>query len=91
MLAAERRDLLVDRLRHDGRIVAREMADELGVPEHVLRRDLRDLAAAGLCQRVYGGALPPSPITADFAHRAVAVPERKLRVRGPGGHAHKPG
>ncbi len=80
MLAAERRDLLVDRLRHDGRLVSREMADELGVPEHVLRRDLRDLAAAGLCQRVYGGALPASPITADFAHRAAAVPDNKLRV-----------
>jgi DeoR/GlpR family transcriptional regulator of sugar metabolism len=80
VLAAERRDLLVDRLRHDGRLVSRQMADELGVPEHVLRRDLRDLAAAGLCQRVYGGALPASPITADFAHRAAAVPDNKLRV-----------
>jgi DeoR/GlpR family transcriptional regulator of sugar metabolism len=80
VLAAERRDLLVDRLRRDGRLVAREMADEFGVPEHVLRRDLRDLAAAGLCQRVYGGALAPSPITEDFADRAAAIPDNKLRV-----------
>ncbi len=80
MLAAERRDLLVARLRHDGRLVAREMAEELSVPEHVLRRDLRDLAAAGLCQRVYGGALPPTTITSDFAHRSGSVSENKRRV-----------
>lgn len=54
MLAAERRNLLVGRLRHDRRLVAREMAEELSVPEHVVRRDLRDLAAAGLCRALAG-------------------------------------
>ena len=39
-----------------------------------MRRDLRELAAAGLCQRVYGGALPVSPAVADYAGRqAVAA------------------
>jgi DeoR/GlpR family transcriptional regulator of sugar metabolism len=61
MLAAERRDLLVARLHRDGKLVARDLAAELGLSEHIVRRDLRDLAAAGLCQRVYGGALPTSP------------------------------
>jgi DeoR/GlpR family transcriptional regulator of sugar metabolism len=80
VLAAERRNLLVGRLRHDRRLMAREMAEELSVPEHVVRRDLRDLAAAGLCQRVYGGALPPTTITSDCAHRAGSVSENKRRV-----------
>src|ERR1700758_1864996 len=55
MLAAERRDLLVARLRRDGKLIARDLAAELGLSEDSLRRDLRELAAAGLCQRVYGG------------------------------------
>ena len=58
MLAAQRRDAILDRLRTDGRVIARDLAEELGTSEDTVRRDLRDLAAAGLCQRVYGGALP---------------------------------
>ncbi len=69
MLTAERHALLLDRLRADGKIVAKEFAVELGVSEDSVRRDLRELAAAGLCQRVYGGALPASPAVADLATR----------------------
>ena len=61
MLAAQRQDLLLDRLRADGRLVAKDLAAELGLSEDSVRRDLRELAAAGLCQRVYGGALPVVP------------------------------
>jgi DeoR/GlpR family transcriptional regulator of sugar metabolism len=69
MMAAQRRDLLLARLRSDGRLVAKELALELGISEDSIRRDLRDLAAAGLCQRVYGGALPSSPAVGDYAAR----------------------
>ena len=80
MLVGQRRDLLLERLRRDGRVVAKELAVELGVSEDSVRRDLRDLAAAGLCQRVYGGALPVSPAVADYgARRGVAV-DSKQRV-----------
>lgn len=80
MLTAQRRDLLLDRLHHDGRLVAREMAAELGVTEDMIRRDLRELAAAGLVQRVYGGALPVSPAVVDYAARAAVSPAGKRRV-----------
>jgi DeoR/GlpR family transcriptional regulator of sugar metabolism len=74
MLVAQRRDLLLDRLRRDGRIIAKDLATELGLSEDSVRRDLRDLAAAGLCQRVYGGALPASPAIGDYtARRDIAV------------------
>jgi DeoR/GlpR family transcriptional regulator of sugar metabolism len=82
MLTAERRDLLLDRLRADGRIVAKDLAVELGLSEDTLRRDLRDLAAAGLCQRVYGGALPASPALVDYGRRADVEPASKERVAG---------
>ena len=70
MLAAERRDYLLTRLRADGSLVAKDLAAELGISEDSIRRDLRDLDAAGLCQRVYGGAVPASPALADYATRA---------------------
>ena len=80
MLAAERRDRLLDRLRADGRVVAKDLARELGVSEDSVRRDLRELAAAGLCLRVYGGALPVSPAVADYATRRGVAVDSKERV-----------
>ena len=80
MLAAERKDLLVARLRREGKLVARDLAAEFGVSEDSVRRDLRDLAAAGICQRVHGGALPASPAIGSHAKRSGIVPESKRRV-----------
>jgi DeoR/GlpR family transcriptional regulator of sugar metabolism len=80
VLPAQRRDLLLSRLRSDGQIVAKDLAAELGLSEDSLRRDLRDLAAAGLCQRVYGGALPISPAIGDYAARQEVAIDSKRRV-----------
>jgi DeoR/GlpR family transcriptional regulator of sugar metabolism len=82
MLAAARKELLLDRLRRDGRIVAKDMAAELGLSEDSIRRDLRELDAAGLAVRVYGGALPASPAVADYATRTtVATDSKRLIAR----------
>jgi DeoR/GlpR family transcriptional regulator of sugar metabolism len=80
MLAAARKELLLHRLRQDGRIVAKEIAAELGLSEDSIRRDLRELDDAGLAVRVYGGALPASPAVADYATRTSVAPDSKRRV-----------
>lgn len=80
MLAAERRDYLLERLQRDGAIVAKQIAAELGLAEDSIRKDLRELASEGLLQRVYGGALPVSPAVADYATRQSIAPESKQRV-----------
>ena len=80
MLAAERREYLLDTLRRDGKIVAKTVAIEVGLSEDSVRRDLRELAAEGLVQRVYGGALPVSPALADYAGRRSVSPDSKGRV-----------
>lgn len=80
MLVAERREMLLRRLHADGKLVARELASELGISEDSIRRDLRDLAAVGLCQRVYGGAVPVSAALADYRARKTVEPESKQRV-----------
>lgn len=80
MLSAQRRELLLDRLHRDGRLVARDLATELGVSDDMIRRDLRELATAGLVQRVYGGALPVSPAVADYSTRTAVAGDSKARV-----------
>nr|WP_321983163.1 DeoR/GlpR family DNA-binding transcription regulator [uncultured Lichenicoccus sp.] len=60
---------ILDHLVRSGRVVAADLAKQFGVSEDTARRDLRDLAAAGLCQRVYGGALPLSPAVGTLAQR----------------------
>ena len=71
MLTAERRQAILGRLARDGRVVASELVAELAVSEDTVRRDLRELAAQGLVQRVHGGALPAAPAAAaaSFAER----------------------
>lgn len=80
MLAAERRDHLLGLLAREGKIVAKDVAARLGISEDSVRRDLRDLAAEGLCQRVYGGALPVSPAVAGYAARQSVAPDGKQKV-----------
>jgi DeoR/GlpR family transcriptional regulator of sugar metabolism len=91
MLAAQRRDLLLDRLRTEGRLVAKDLATELEVSEDSVRRDLRELAAAGLCQRVYGGALPVSPALADYPTRQQVAVGSKARVAAAAAALVQPG
>lgn len=57
MLAEERQAIIRDRLAEHGKVLANALALEFRVSEDTVRRDLRDLARAGLCRRVYGGAL----------------------------------
>jgi DeoR/GlpR family transcriptional regulator of sugar metabolism len=91
MLAAQRRDLLLDRLRTDGRIIAKDLAAELGISEDSIRRDLRELAAVGLCQRVYGGALPASPAVVDYTARQDVAVAGKQRVAAAAAALVEPG
>jgi len=60
-LPIERQKDILERLSEHGRVLAAELAAEFDVSEHTIRRDLRELAAAGLCQRVYSGAVLLSP------------------------------
>ncbi|TYC66583.1 DeoR/GlpR transcriptional regulator [Streptomyces sp. CB01881] len=91
MLAAERRDHLLGLLARRGKIVAKDVAAELGISEDSVRRDLRDLAAEGLCQRVYGGALPVSPAVVDYAARQSVAPDGKRRVAAVAAALVRPG
>jgi DeoR/GlpR family transcriptional regulator of sugar metabolism len=91
MLAAARKELLLDRLRREGRIEAKAIAAELGISPDSIRRDLRELDAAGLAIRVYGGALPASPAVAAYGARQGVAPVSKQRVAAKAATLIRPG
>lgn len=80
MLAGQRKAHLLALLERDGRVVAKTAAADLGVSEDSIRRDLRELAAAGACVRVYGGALPVPPADRPLAERRELATASKERV-----------
>ena len=78
--AEQRKTHLLALLERDGRVVAKEVAVELAMSEDSIRRDLRELADAGLARRVYGGALPVEASEPPFADRTGVEPVSKARV-----------
>jgi DeoR/GlpR family transcriptional regulator of sugar metabolism len=80
MLTRQRKAHILELLRRDGQIVARALSRDLQLSEDTIRRDLRELAAAGLLQRVHGGALPASPALADFAGRRQVAADGKAAI-----------
>jgi DeoR/GlpR family transcriptional regulator of sugar metabolism len=84
MLTQQRKQFLLNRLVMDGRLVAKTLSEELGLSEDTIRRDLRELAADGLLQRVHGGALPASPTVARIDVRRGFAPEEKNQLASVG-------
>jgi len=80
MLTRERKLHIQAVLARDGRVVAKALSDELGLSEDTIRRDLRELATAGLLQRVHGGALPSSAAVGDFSARERLATAGKARI-----------
>jgi DeoR/GlpR family transcriptional regulator of sugar metabolism len=69
MLTTQRKQAILAALQRDGQVVAKTLSETFGVSEDTLRRDLRELAAEGLLQRVHGGALPVSAAVGNFVQR----------------------
>ncbi len=57
MLLAERRQVILDRVRTNSRVVVGELSAEFGVSEETIRRDLEWLEREGVAVRTYGGAV----------------------------------
>jgi len=79
-MAADRRRRILEALAQDGRVVSTELSRNFDVSEDTIRRDLRDMAAEGLLQRVHGGALPLARPTPSFAARGRQAPEAKAAL-----------
>ncbi|GGE20956.1 DeoR family transcriptional regulator [Aureimonas endophytica] len=80
LLTEQRRAAIAERLTRDGRVVASALAEMFRVSEDTVRRDLREMAAAGLCRRVYGGALPLAPGAGSLKARSADRPGPKAAL-----------
>jgi DeoR/GlpR family transcriptional regulator of sugar metabolism len=80
MLTEQRRRQILDVLKRDGRAVAGELARLWNVSEDTIRRDMRDMASAGLLKRVHGGALPVTAPLPELAARRSLGTEEKRRL-----------
>ncbi len=57
MLALERRNLILEKLQDEKRVVVSELSQQFGVSEETIRRDLEKLEKEGLATKSYGGAV----------------------------------
>jgi DeoR/GlpR family transcriptional regulator of sugar metabolism len=80
VLTDERRALILDRLRTQGRVLAADLTAELAVSSDTIRRDLRELDDAGALRRVHGGALPRHGDATPFAARTHRAPKAKASI-----------
>ncbi len=74
---SERQALILEQLRQSGRVLAQDLAQNFGVSEDTVRRDLREMAARGECMRVYGGALLSDSKTVPLKTRIAEDADRK--------------
>ena len=80
MLKEERRRNILALLRQNGKIVASELSEALQISEDTVRRDLNEMAATGLLQRVHGGALPQAPTAISYQRREQESNEAKASI-----------
>jgi DeoR/GlpR family transcriptional regulator of sugar metabolism len=62
LLASERQAKIIDLLRRNGTVETNTLAEELGVSNMTIHRDLNRLAEAGIIHKVHGGATLHKPI-----------------------------
>ena len=57
MLAEERRSKIQEILAYKSSVSIAELVQQFGTSEMTIRRDLDELEARGVCQRIHGGAM----------------------------------
>lgn len=67
-------------LQENGRVVCAELASQMQVSEHTIRRDLQELSNSGICKKVYGGAVLPLPEAGNFHSRKVKNRSEKDKI-----------
>ena len=65
----QRQDRIRAILQENGRVVCAELATQMRVSEHTIRRDLHELSKEGICKKVYGGAVLQLPDAGNFFSR----------------------
>ncbi len=81
MAVADRLDLTLRLVRNAERISLNELADRLGVSLMTVRRDLDELQAKGLVQRVRGGAVALAAPAEEAGFALSLIHKRQSQAR----------
>jgi len=73
MLPVERKNIILGRLRAEGKVLVAPLSAEFGVTEETIRRDLEKLEREGYATRGYGGA-----VFSDENRAELPYSERKM-------------
>jgi len=68
MLAIERKNEILDKLRAEQRVLVSELAVHYGVTEETIRRDLDKLEKEGFATKTYGGAILGNSTKTDLSY-----------------------
>lgn len=81
MSDTSRQTTILTAARQNGKVRATTLSKDLGVAVQTIRRDLRDLCASGLLERVHGGAvLPLGTRNIDYHDRRALNRDAKHRI-----------
>lgn len=82
MLAAERRNLILEKVHENKKVIVSELSREFDVSEETIRRDLDKLAEDGHVTKSYGGAVlnEKSSIDLPFNIRWKSNPQGKQKI-----------
>jgi DeoR/GlpR family transcriptional regulator of sugar metabolism len=78
MLAVERRNLILEKLQDEKRVLVSELSELFDVSEETIRRDLDRLDKMGLATKTYGGAVLVESTSADMPFNV----RKKKNLRG---------
>ena len=77
----ERLSWIRSKLNADGSVKIGPVADELGVSEMTIRRDLQELEGLGVARRVRGGAVAVGPVPFAERHRSQAKAKSRIAMK----------
>jgi DeoR/GlpR family transcriptional regulator of sugar metabolism len=80
MLKEERFETILQKLQKTQKVLSTDLSHELRVSEDTIRRDLKELADAGLLTKVHGGALLKSTLPLSFREREQHAEREKLEI-----------
>ncbi|WP_066363648.1 DeoR/GlpR family DNA-binding transcription regulator [Herbidospora mongoliensis] len=94
MLAQQRQQAILERVRRMGGVRVADLVRDLGVSDMTIRRDLEALADRGLIEKVHGGATVAGPGSTEepgFAAKSVRQQPEKEAVARAAAHLIRPG
>lgn len=80
MLALERKQIIIERLRSEKKVYVAKLSEELDVAQETIRRDLKELEHKGIAVRSFGGAVlrKDAPLESFLEREASNSPLKKI-------------